>query len=35
MVLVEKGRAKKQKHPIVHPFWKAFFDALEKYGGKG
>ncbi|MFA5055960.1 MAG: AIR synthase family protein [Dehalococcoidia bacterium] len=35
MVLVEKGRAKKLKHPIVDPFWKAFFDALEKYGGKG
>ncbi|MFA5367139.1 MAG: AIR synthase family protein [Dehalococcoidia bacterium] len=35
MFLVEKGKAKKLKHPIVDPFWKAFFDALEKYGGKG
>ena len=35
MVLVEKGKEKKLKHPIVDPFWKAFYGALEKYGGKG
>ena len=31
MVLVEGGRAKKLEHPIVDPFWKAFYGALEKY----
>jgi hydrogenase expression/formation protein HypE len=31
MVLVEKGREKKLEHPIVDPFWRAFYDALEKY----
>jgi len=35
MVLVEKGKEKKLKHPIVDPFWKAFYGAIEKYGGKG
>ena len=30
MVLVEKGREKKLKHPIVDPFWKAFYNALAK-----
>jgi hydrogenase expression/formation protein HypE len=35
MILIEKGREKKLKHPIVDPFWKAFYGALEKYGGKG
>jgi len=35
MVLVEKGKTKKLKHPIVDPFWKAFYGALEKYGSKG
>jgi hydrogenase maturation factor len=35
MVLVEKGKERKLKHPIVDPFWKAFYGALEKYGGKG
>jgi len=32
MVLVEGGREKKLEHPIVDPFWKAFYGALEKYG---
>ena len=35
MVLVEKGKERKLVHPIVDPFWKAFYGALEKYGGKG
>ncbi len=31
MVLVEGGRERKLVHPIVDPFWKAFYDALAKY----
>ena len=31
MVLVEKERDKKLEHPIVDPFWRAFYGALEKY----
>ncbi len=31
MVLVTKGREEKLEHPIVDPFWRAFYDALEKY----
>ncbi len=31
MVLVEKGRERKLEHPIVDPFWRAFYGALEKY----
>jgi hydrogenase expression/formation protein HypE len=31
MVLVEKGKEKKLVHPIVDPFWRAFYGALEKY----
>jgi hydrogenase maturation factor len=31
LVLVEKGREKKLAHPIVDPFWRAFYGALEKY----
>ena len=31
MVLVTKGREGKLEHPIVDPFWRAFYDALEKY----
>jgi hydrogenase expression/formation protein HypE len=30
IVLVEKGRERKLKHPIVDPFWKAFYNALAK-----
>ncbi|MFC2066257.1 AIR synthase family protein [Chloroflexota bacterium] len=28
MVLVEEGKQKKLEHPIVDPFWRAFYDAL-------
>jgi hydrogenase expression/formation protein HypE len=31
MVLVEKKREKKLAHPVVDPFWRAFYGALEKY----
>ncbi len=31
MVLVEGGREKKLEHPIIDPFWRAFYDALKKY----
>ena len=30
MILVEEGKEKKLEHPIVDPFWKAFYGALEK-----
>ena len=31
MVLIEGGREKKLEHPIVDPFWGAFYNALGKY----
>ena len=31
MVLINRGKEEKLKHPIVDPFWKAFYEALEKY----
>ncbi len=31
MVLVKGGKAGKLVHPIVDPFWKAFYSALDKY----
>ena len=31
MVLVRGGREEKLEHPIVDPFWRAFYEALEKY----
>ncbi len=31
MVLVSEGTERKLEHPIVDPFWKAFYNALEKY----
>jgi len=31
IILVENERERKLKHPIVDPFWKAFYGALEKY----
>jgi len=31
MVLVEGGGEKRLEHPLVDPFWKAFYNALEKY----
>lgn len=30
MILVEKGKEKKLEHPVVDPFWKAFYSALSK-----
>ncbi len=30
MVLVKGGKERKLEHPIVDPFWKAFYDALKK-----
>ncbi|MBM4447034.1 MAG: AIR synthase [Chloroflexi bacterium] len=34
MVLVRGGKEEKLEHPIVDPFWRAFYQALEKYSGK-
>jgi hydrogenase expression/formation protein HypE len=31
MVLVKEGKEGKLEHPIVDPFWKAFYGALAKY----
>jgi hypothetical protein len=31
MILVEEGKEKRLEHPIVGPFWKAFYHAFEKY----
>lgn len=31
MVLVEERRERRLEHPIVDPFWRAFYGALEKY----
>jgi hydrogenase expression/formation protein HypE len=31
IVLIEKGNEKKLEHPLVDPFWRAFYSALEKY----
>ena len=31
MVLVEQGKEKKLVHPIVDPFWRAFYGAAEKF----
>lgn len=31
MILISKGREEKLEHPIVDPFWKAFYEALERY----
>ncbi|MGD1117935.1 MAG: AIR synthase family protein [Dehalococcoidales bacterium] len=33
MVLVENGKERKLEHPIVDPFWRAFYGAGEKYKG--
>jgi hydrogenase maturation factor len=33
MVLVEGGKEKELVHPIVDPFWRAFYDAAQKYKG--
>jgi len=34
MVLVREGREEKLEHPIVDPFWRAFYEALKKYSSK-
>jgi hydrogenase maturation factor len=34
MVLIQGGRKGKLEHPIVDPFWRAFYEALEKYSNK-
>jgi hydrogenase maturation factor len=34
MVLVREGREEKLEHPIVDPFWRAFYGALEKHSSK-
>jgi len=31
MVLVKEGKEQELKHPIVDPFWNAFYGALKKY----
>jgi hydrogenase maturation factor len=31
MVLLREGKEEKLEHPIVDPFWRAFYQALEKY----
>jgi hydrogenase expression/formation protein HypE len=31
IILVEKGKERELKHPIVDPFWRAFYDELKKY----
>jgi hydrogenase maturation factor len=31
MILVSEGTDEKLQHPIVDPFWKAFYNALKKY----
>jgi hydrogenase expression/formation protein HypE len=31
MILIEGGIEKELKHPIVDPFWRAFYDALKRY----
>ena len=31
MLLVENGKEQKLVHPVVDPFWKAFYDALQRY----
>jgi len=31
MMLINKGKEEKLEHPIVDPFWKAFYGALERY----
>jgi hydrogenase maturation factor len=32
MILVEEGEERKLEHPVVDPFWRAFYDALARYG---
>jgi len=32
MIIVEQGKEKKLEHPVVDPFWKAFYNALAEHG---
>ena len=32
MILIEGGKERKLEHPVVDPFWRAFYDALARYG---
>ena len=32
MILMEGGKERKLEHPVVDPFWRAFYDALARYG---
>lgn len=34
MVLIQNGKETRLEHPIVDPFWRAFYGALEKYKSK-
>jgi hydrogenase maturation factor len=34
MVLKEGGKEKKLVHPVVDPFWRAFYDTAQKYSAK-
>jgi hydrogenase expression/formation protein HypE len=34
MVLLRDGKEQELKHPIVDPFWRAFYEALQKYSEK-
>jgi hypothetical protein len=34
MILVEEGQERKLEHPLVDPFWAAFYSALKKYAPK-
>ena len=31
MILVEESKEKTLEHPVIDPFWKAFYGAMEKY----
>jgi hydrogenase maturation factor len=32
IILTEEGKEKKLEHPLVDPFWQAFYRALKEYG---
>jgi len=34
MILMEAGKEEKLEHPLVDPFWGAFYHALQKHGSK-
>ena len=34
VVLVREGKEEKLEHPIVDPFWRAFYESLKKYSSK-